>query len=237
MTLECLVIGLGIFGKSLAKNLKKQGAIVIGIDVNDKMIREMEKEIDQVIKADASVENNLRALGVENFDYVFVCIGVHLEASLLTTLHLNNLGAKIIVARSNSKEHSLMLQRLGAHRVITPEIETGRRLAQQITSKFEAFIRISDNFVLVQVQIPEQMVGKTLKELNLRQKYKLNVLTIQKNTPFVDQNGEDVTLVDKEEVPSPDYRFNPFDKIYLMGDLKNIQRFLKNFSNESSNAS
>jgi trk system potassium uptake protein TrkA len=236
MALECLVIGLGVFGKSLAQNLKKQGSLVVGVDKDEKILKETEKIVEQTIRADSTMEDNLRVLGVDNFDYVFVCIGVDMEASLITTLHLNNLGAKKIIARSNSSEHSLILQRLGAHRVITPEIDSGQRLAQETTSSFETYMQFSDNFAVVQMDVPEKMIGKTLTDMDLRQKYKINVLSIKRDISFVDQEGEDRVLNNQEEVPSPDYRFNQFDKIYVMGDLKNINRFM-NFYSGPENAS
>lgn len=235
--MEALVIGLGVFGKSLSENLKRQGAVVVGIDIDEKVIKESTRFLDQTVRTDATLEDSLRVLGVENFDYVFVCIGVDMQASLLVTLHLNNLGARKIIARSNSAEHSLILQRLGANRVITPEIETGKRLAQEITSNFSSFMQFSDNFAVVQMEVMKGMVGKNLRELDLRQKHKVNVLSIRKSIPYVDSQGEDSVFKGEEEVPSPDYRFNLFDKIFVMGDLKNIRKFMQSFTVESENAS
>jgi Trk K+ transport system NAD-binding subunit len=86
------------------------------------------------------------------------------------------------------------------------------------------------------MDVPEKMIGKTLTDMDLRQKYKINVLSIKRDISFVDQEGEDRVLNNQEEVPSPDYRFNQFDKIYVMGDLKNINRFM-NFYSGPENAS
>lgn len=234
--LECLVIGLGVFGKALAENLKNQGAIVVGLDLDEKNLRESERFLDQTVRADATIENNLRNLGIENFDYVFVCIGEHMQASLMVTLHLNNLGANKVVARSNSLEHSLILQKLGANQVITPEIETGRRLAHEISSSFESFMKLSGDIAVVQIEVPERMVGKSLGELDLRQKYKINILTIKKNLPFINTKGEETQLKNIEEMPSPDYYFNRFDRVYIMGTLNNIERFIQNFKAEDNEA-
>jgi trk system potassium uptake protein TrkA len=237
MKMECLIIGLGVFGQALAKNLAEQNAVVVGIDLNDKLLRESEKFVDQTIKTDSTVEDNLRVIGIDNFDYVFVCIGVNLQASIITTLHLNNLGAKKIIARSNSLEHTLILQKLGAHKVITPELESGERLAQEVTSNFENFIKFSDNFAVVQMEVPDEMISKSLSEMNLRKKYKVNVLSVRKNEVYVDSQGEDTVIKDIEVIPDPAYRFKKFDRIYVVGDIKNIRKFVDIFSGEKINAS
>ncbi len=232
MAIECLVIGLGVFGNSLALNLKKQGSIVVAVDINDKELQESEKLLDQTVRADATIEDNLRALGVDNFDYCFVCIGVNMEASLKVTLHLNRLGAKKIVARSNSKEHTLILKQLGAYKVVTPEIDVGESLSQEITSNFDQFIKFSDNFSVVLMEALPGMLGKSLIEMSLRQLFKVNVLSVKKNEPYVNSKGEDIVLKNVEIIPDPNYRFQKFDKIYIVGDYANIKRFITFYSHE-----
>lgn len=237
MKLECLIIGMGVFGKSLAKNLKEEGHTVIGVDSDDKALKDSERYLDQGIRTDVNNEDNLRVIGIDNFDYIFVTIGVNMQASLITTLHLSNLGARKIIARSNSPEHSLMLQRLGANRVVTPEIEIGERLAEEISSNFEKYIKFSDNFAMVQVEIPSEMVGRSLAEINLRQKFKLNVLSVKRNEAYIDGQGDETVLKDLEIIPDPNYRFKKFDRIYIVGNIKNIKRFIETYSGQDENAS
>ena len=226
--MECLIIGLGVFGKSLAKNLKKQNINVIGVDTDEKVLKESEQFLDQTIKTDGTIEDNLRILGVDNFDYTFVTIGSNMEASLIITLHLKNLGAKKIIARSNSNEHSLILEQIGATKVVTPEIETGERLAEEITSSFETIMTFSENFAVIQTEVPRQMIGKTLKDTDLRKKYKITILTVKSQEPFVDQEGEDTTE-EVEIIPDPDYRFKKFDRIFIIGKMFNIKTFLDDY--------
>ncbi|HCL55542.1 MAG TPA: potassium transporter Trk [Spirochaetia bacterium] len=234
---ECLIIGLGVFGKSLAESLKKQQAIVVGVDINEKSLKENQKFLDQIVRADATKEENLRVLGVDNFDYTFVCIGIDMQSNLIATLHLSNLGARRIIARSSSAEHSLILQKLGAHKVVRPEIETGERLSYEIISRFDHFIKFSENLAVVQLEVPEKMWGKNLKEMDLRKKYKINLISIKRNEPFVNSDGEDTVLKDLETVPDPDYRFKKFDKIYLVGDVSNLQRFKEDYLSGDTSAS
>lgn len=237
MALECLVIGLGVFGKSLAEHLKNEGSMVVGLDINEKFLREAEKCLDQSIRADATQEDSLRVLGIENFDYIFVCIGVNMQASLITTLHLNNLGARKIIARSNSSEHSLILERLGAHRVISPETEMGARLAQEVTSNFDNFMKFSDDFTVIQMEVPQGMIGKSLHEMNLRKLYQVNVLSVVRQEPYVNHQGDDTVLKNTEIIPDPYYRFKKYDKIYIVGNFKHMNSFLSSFNQERTHAS
>lgn len=232
MALECLVIGLGVFGKSLAENLKSEGAMVVGLDINEKFLKEADKFLDQSVKIDATQEDNLRVLGIDNFDYIFVCIGVNMQASLIITLHLNNLGARKIIARSNSFEHSLILQRLGAHRVISPETEMGARLAQEVTSNFDNFIKFSDDFTVIQMEVPHSMIGKSLRELNLRKNYQVSVLSVIRYEPFVDHHGEDSLLKNIKIIPDPYYRFKRHDKFYLVGNFNKVNQFVSAFKQQ-----
>lgn len=227
--MDCLIIGLGVFGKSLARNLKNQNFNVIGVDVDEKVLKESERFLDQPIKTDATIEDNLRILGIDNFDYTFVTIGSNMEASLIITLLLKNLGAKKIIARSNSYEHSLILEQVGATKVVTPEIETGERLAEEISSNYEKIMTFSDNFAVIQTEVPLEMIGKNLKQMDLRKKYKVTVLTVRSEQPFVNSEGEDTTEV-VDLFPDPDYRFKKFDKIFIIGKMANIKLFLDDSS-------
>lgn len=227
--MECLIIGLGVFGKSLAKNLNAQNLNVIGIDCNEKVLKESEPYLSQPIKTDATLEDNLRIMGIDNFDYTFVTIGSNMEASLIITLHLKNLGAKKIIARSNSPEHTLILEQIGATRVVTPEIETGERLAEEITSSFEKILTFSNNFAVIQLDVPPQLYNRTLKEVDLRKKFKITVLIIRSEEPYVNALGEDTTE-QIDIIPDPDYRFKKFDKMFLMGKMNDMKKFIENYS-------
>jgi len=227
--MECLIIGLGVFGRSLAKNLKKQNVNIVGLDLDDKVLKETEIYLDQPLRTDATVEDNLRLLGIDNFDYTFVTIGTDMEASLTVTLHLKNLGAKKIIARANSPQHALILEHIGATKVVSPEIETGERLAEEITTSFETILTFSNNFSVIQTEVPFQMIGKNLKDTDLRKKYNITILTIRSEEPYVDIEGEEV-VEEVEMIPDPEYKFKKFDKIFVIGKMSNIKNFLDDYS-------
>jgi trk system potassium uptake protein TrkA len=227
--LECLVIGLGIFGKAVVENLKNKGVSVVGVDSNPKSLQELERVLDESVLIDTTIEDHLRQLGVEHFDYCFVCIGEDMEANLITTMHLSSLGATRIISRSKSKTHELMLQKLGAYRIINPEMEIGTQLVQEISSNLDYFVKLRRDMAMITIMVPEVFVGKKIQELDLRKNYRINILWVEKQVPFVDATGKE-TVYDKiEDILGPGYLFNSYDKVTLMGSFENIKRFLENF--------
>lgn len=227
--MECLVIGLGVFGKAIVENLKNKGISVIGVDSNPKALQEIERVLDESILLDTTIEDQLRQVGIEHFDYCFVCIGEDMEANLMTTMHLSNLGASKIISRSKSKTHEVMLKKLGAYRIINPEMEIGTQLVQELTSELDYFVKLRGNMVLITIMVPETMIGKTIKEVAFRTNYQINILWIEKKIPFIDTNGKESVYYKPEEILNSGMIFNSYDKLTLLGSFHKIKKFLENF--------
>ncbi|UJF16333.1 TrkA family potassium uptake protein [Jeotgalibaca sp. MA1X17-3] len=182
MNKEFLVIGLGRFGGSVCKELYELGHQVLAVDIDEMKVEEFSKFSSQAIVADASNENVLQSIGVENFDYVVVAIGDNLQASILCTLLLKELGVKNVLAKAQDENHKKLLAKIGADRIIQPELDMGIRIANQIRSdKLEDYIELSDEYSISELNVSEKLSGRSISELDIRANYNCTILAIKRN--------------------------------------------------------
>lgn len=206
------VIGLGRFGSSVATNLHKLGYEVLAIDSSEERVQEFSNEVTHVVQADTTDEETLTALGIRNFDVVVVAIGEDIQANILTTLQLKELGVPYIVTKAKNALHGKMLEKMGADRVVYPERDMGQRVAHNlVSSNIMDYIELSPNLGIVEVSIPRALIGKTLAETNLRAKFEINVVAIKR--------GEALIIP-----PLPSEKFKEDDVLVVVGGIKGIQR-------------
>lgn len=183
---QFVVIGLGRFGSSVARTLSSLGHDVLAIDKNENAVQAIMNEVTHAVQADAREEENLKALGVRNFDVAVVAIGDDLQANILITLMLKEMGIPHVVAKAQTNLHGRVLEKVGADKIIYPEKDMGVRVAHNlVTANIMDFIELSPDYSIVEIQTPLKFVGKTFGELNLRAKYGLSVMAI-KNGGIVD---------------------------------------------------
>ncbi len=172
-----LVVGMGRFGRSLATELSDLGHDVLIIDRNEERVSAIADHVTHAVIGDARDENVIRSLGVSNFDVAVVATAGSIEDSVLVTIMLKELGVKKVVAKVQNPLHMKVLQRVGADMTVFPESDMGRRLAQQLSANnIIDFIELSEEHSIVELETPENWVGKTLGELNIRGAYGLNVI-------------------------------------------------------------
>ncbi|HHW04115.1 MAG TPA: TrkA family potassium uptake protein [Thermoanaerobacterales bacterium] len=189
------IIGMGRFGTSVASTLISLGHEVLAIDKDENRIKEISTKVTHSVIADATNESVLRSLGLNSFDCVIVSIGCDIQASILTTLILKDIGVKRIIAKANSDLHGKVLSKTGATTVIYPEKDMAEKLAKSFASlNILNMVEIARDACLIEINVPKTMVGKTLKELNLSQKYKLNVVALKR------KNDVKVMLSPNEEL-------------------------------------
>ncbi len=211
-TKQFAVIGLGRFGTSVAITLHKMGYEVLAIDNNEERVQEFSNEVTHVVQADTTDEETLAALGIRNFDVVIVAIGEDVQANILTTLQLKELGVPYIVTKASNKLHGKMLEKLGADRVVYPERDMGQRVAHNLVSSAVLdYIELSPNLNIMEVSVPQALVGKTLAETNLRAKYEINVVAIKR--------GDDIIVP-----PLPNEMIKAHDILVVVGSISGIQR-------------
>lgn len=181
MRKQFVVIGLGRFGTSVAKTLNALGQDVLAMDINEHAVQVIMHDVTQAVQADARDEETLRALGVRNFDVAIVAIGDDLEANILITLMLKEMGIPYVVTKAQSALHGKVLEKIGADKIIFPEQDMGIRLANNlIKTNVMDFIELSLDYSVFEIIASAQFVNKTLGELDLRAVYKINVVAIKK---------------------------------------------------------
>lgn len=211
------VIGLGRFGSSIASSLFEAGNEVIGIDINEERIEEYQHTVRHGMIADSTDPQALNSLGIRNFDVVIVAIGDNMQASILTVVVLKELGVNHIVAKALNKYHGIILSKVGADHVVYPERDMGNRIAQKLMSpNIIEYIRLSDDYSIEEILIPDEIAGRTLKELDIRAKYRVNVIAIR--------HHEDQVKIS----PEPDYVLRKNDILVVIGkntELKEFEKF------------
>ncbi|MFC0526550.1 potassium channel family protein [Phytohabitans kaempferiae] len=174
-----VVIGLGRFGGQVAESLIRLGHEVLGIDENPKLVQQWSDRLTHVVQADATDEDTLRQVGIEEFSRAVVGIGTDIEASVLTVLALSELRTQEIWAKAISAKHGKILRSVGAHHVIYPEATMGERVAHLITSRMLDFIEFDDDFAIAKTRVPRGAAGHTLAEVALRTKYGVTVVGVK----------------------------------------------------------
>jgi len=180
---QYLVIGLGRFGSSVAKTLYRADENVLAVDSDENLVQEAINNniVDNAVVLDATEEKGLNELGVTNFDVAFVCIGSKMQASILVTLMLKDLGVPRVIAKAINKQHGKVLEKVGADQVIFPESSMGKKVAQiAMEPNVLEHIKFSEDFLLVEQKAPAKFHNKTLIELGVRNKYKINIVGIKK---------------------------------------------------------
>ena len=204
------VLGLGKYGCSLAEKLYELGEDVLVADMDDKIIREMSPKVTTAIRADLSSEEEVATLGLQNMDIVVVCTGGNIAASVLCTAIAKEKGVQTVIAKASSTRMKKVLKRVGADRIIDPEQEGGIRSARILASRhIQNYYELDDNLCMVELRPRSSWVGKSLIELNLRQKHGLNIAAIK------DEN-------EKWAIADPSYILKEEDLLLIIIEKKAI---------------
>jgi trk system potassium uptake protein len=226
--MKYMIIGLGAFGKTLALNLMKNEAEVVAIDANMEMVDEIQDDVTYAVCLDSTDDKALSSLGLEEFDTAVVCIGGDFEATLLTSVLLKNGGVKHVITRASDPIHIKILKAVGIDEIITPEIEVAEKLAYRLIYKnlFD-IIHIDESIAIARIKAPETFYGKTIGELNLRAKYKINVIAIEEKLSKDIQTGK--KQKNNKEIyvnnsPGADTVINEDVTLIVTGDAKDLKK-------------
>lgn len=196
---------MGRFGRSLALELMTTGAEVLGIDTDAELIQSLASDLTHAVTADSTNEAALRQLSVQDFPRAVVGIGTDLEASILTTALLSDLGIPNIWAKAISDSHATILSKVGAHHVIRPEHDTGRRVAHLVRGKLQDYIEFEDGYAIVKAAPPSYLWGAPLKDSMPRSKYGVTIVGVKRPgggfthaTPDTVIHGSDTIIVSGE---------------------------------------
>ena len=173
---QFIVLGLGRFGSAVATTLVELGHEVLGVDYYEERVNELKDKITQAVQADITEERALKELGVNNFDTAIVGIGGDLETSILVAMMLKEMGLKYIIAKAQNNLHAKVLEKIGVDKIVFPERDMGRRIANNlVTPNIKDYIELEPDYSIMEIEALPEFENKTLSELDLQNKYNINV--------------------------------------------------------------
>lgn len=223
------VIGLGAYGFSLAESLASHGAFVMAIDHNLDRIEEIKQYVSEAIQFDATDPTLLSEHGVFNADVVIVAIGEAFEPVVLICMELLKAGVDRIIARAGSDTQESILNRIGIDEVIHPEKDEGERMAASLVRpSISDFFELSEEIGIYEIDAPGDMVGYTLAELKMRQRYRVNLLTVKRpKKADIEVEGSEKKSFEVLGIIEPDTKIREGDRLVLMGQQEDIDKLLE----------
>ena len=217
---QYVVLGLGIFGSTVAKTLSSYNYEVIALDKNMKCVDRLKDIVTQAVQCDITDINELRLAGVEDCDVAIVGMGNHLEETILAIINLKELGVKEIVVKAKNKRCEQIFLSVGASKIVRPEKEMGVIVAKRfLNNTIISIIDIDDEYSVMEINAPQKWVGKSLIDLDARRKYGINVIGIRKQ-------GEAKLNIS----PEAEYVIEEHDHLMVIADLYTFEKF--NFMNK-----
>lgn len=210
MKKSVLIIGMGRLGSHLAEKMQDLGHDVMILDNKEERIASLAPHFADARIAEYTHEDVLATLDVKSFDICFITVGDNLEASMLTTIKLKKLGAKYVAARARDDIQCELLKKIGADEIIYADGETADKLAiRHNGNNIFDYVALSDGYAIFEVPIIKQWVGKSIMELDVRKKYKINIIAIKRDGKL-------------DPSPMPDFVFAADDHIFVMGKSKDV---------------
>lgn len=210
---QFIIIGIGKFGESIATNLYKMGHDVLAVDIDEERVQHITNKVTHAVQADATEEGTLEALGVKHFDGAVVTIGESVQASILITLLCKELGIRHVLAKAQNELHAKVLYKIGADRVVFPERDMGLRVAHSLVStSFLDYIELTPDYSIVELKAAKDWQGKSLKDLNIRAKYGINIMAIKQDDKVVVSPAAD-DVIQRDDV------------LVVIGKAEDIYRF------------
>jgi trk system potassium uptake protein TrkA len=211
-TSRVVVLGLGRFGASLALELVRRGSEVLGLDSNPVLVQRYADDLTHAAVADTTDAEALQQLDVPDFSRAVVGIGTDLEASILTTAVLVDLGIPHIWAKATSREHGRILERVGAHHVVLPEFDMGERVAHLVTGRMIDYIEFEDDFAMVKTAAPAEILDRPLSASGVRARHGITVVAVKRP-------GEEFTYA------TPDTVVHRGDVLIISGRINQVEAF------------
>ena len=212
------VIGLGRFGRSIARKLAAKGAEVLGMDVRQEKVDSVHKDITLAVRLDSTDKRALESQNVNDLDVVVIAIGASFDAMLLTVFLLQELGVKRIIARAQDETQKVILEKMGVTEILNPEEEVGNNMAELLLNPGALMcMQLPDDFEIMEVTAPRKVLGRSLSDIGLREKYNLNLVTLLRKT---DDAHHIMGIPDARTLVEKD------DLIVLFGKNSDIDRFI-----------
>lgn len=215
---QIAIIGLGNFGSRLATTLHDLGGDVVAIDKNENIVENIKEHVSEAITLDATDESTLRDLGIAEVDAAVVAIGSNIEENIMVTTLLRRLGVTRVIARAMSNLHEKILEEVGASKIVRIEEQMGEQIARWLIAPHVLQrVRFASGYSLVELKPKKEFIGKTIEDLQLRQKYQVNIAALQKRILSLDEDGKSIYRIDTKSPPDPDDIVGENDILVLVG--------------------
>ncbi len=212
---QFVVIGLGRFGSTLAKTVYELGHDVLAIDKDEEKVQDIADHVTHAIQMDATDENALKNVGLRNFDVAVVTIGSDIQASIMATLLTKEMEVNFIIAKAHNEQHAKVLDKIGADKVILPEQDMGVRVAHNlVSSNILDYIELSSEYSIMEIEALDEWDSKSLKDLELRKKYGINIVAIK--------DGKNINVS-----PNADDMIKKGDIIVALGSVSDLRKLEK----------
>lgn len=225
--MKYIIVGLGVFGSSLAEKLVSQGNEVIGVDMKMQRVNELKDKITHVVCLNVTDAAAVETLPLKNTDVVIVCIGEDQGANIMVTALFKNLNVKRLIGRSLNPLHENVLQAIGVHEIVRPEEETAERWAKKLTLRgmVDSF-ELNENYSIVEVLVPEIFIGKSIEEIGFRREFNILVLTVVKNIEKKSIIGKTKIVSEVQGIPKPETILEKDDILVVYGANRDIKKFI-----------
>jgi len=220
------VIGLGYIGTSIALKLAERGAEVLAIDFDPEKVDDVKLDVAHAVVMDATDDRALKAQNIQDMDAVVVAIGHNFEGLILTTVLLKEMGIKRIIARSQNAHQKSILNKLEIEEIFSPDEQVGSTVAEMlIHPTVEGFLPLPDDYQIIEVKTPKRVANKSINEIGLREKYKLNLVTIKRLFKEI-KDGKEVDVEHITGIPTKNTVLLSTDIIILLGKTSDIDKFI-----------
>ena len=220
------VIGVGRYGATIARRLAEKGAQVFAFDPNEEKIENIKDEVAFAVTMDATDVRALSSQNMGEMDAVVVAIGENFEATVLTAVHLIDLGVKRIIARASGAQQRLILEKIGVKEILTPEDEVAYVVREKLLNpNIVSFLQLPDDHEIAEIRAPKGVVGRTCDDVGFRNKYEMTLITIKRQYELT-KNGEDCTEQHVVGVPKEDTIIQEKDTLVIFGAAKSVERFI-----------
>lgn len=221
------VIGVGRYGSAIARRLSEKGAQVFAFDPREEKIESIKDDVAFAVTLDATDIRALSAQSLDEMDAAVVAIGENFEATVLTCVHLQDLGVKRIIARASGDHQRLILEKIGIQEILTPENEVAFVVREKLLNpNIVSFLQLPDDHEIAEVRAPKGCVGRTIDDVGFRNKYEMTLITIKREYDIT-RNGEVSTELHIIGVPKNDMEIKDRDTLVVFGTSKSVERFLE----------
>ncbi|MCP4650607.1 MAG: TrkA family potassium uptake protein [PVC group bacterium] len=225
---QIAVIGLGSFGSTVAKTLTDQGVEVLAVDSDKEKVENIKDYVAVAVALDSTDDKALRAIGIEHVDAAIVCIGENVEANLLATTLLKKMGIKNIYGRSVNPLQEEILKSLDITKIINLEKEMGESVGKSLTSpNIQVSMKLASGHTMAEIKVPKEFIGRSLKDLNVRKRFDVNIVAIKRQIPSIDEKGQRVFKEVINDLPQAEDVLSETNYLIVVGKEESINALSK----------